>query len=329
MKRQFCVAILLLVLTGARASDLTHGKYGRDFLDHGAGARYLGMGSAAVSHVNDISAIYWNPAGLGRVLSKQIHAMHDERFAGAVNWDFVGGGLPLSADGTLGFGFFRSGVDQVPLTRLRDPSRGLGDVYVDEEGRLVINDPYAYDWINQQEMAFVVSLGRKRSETLYYGASVRVLRKTMDRYSAWGLGFDVGAQWNPWRALWLGGMLSDATTTLLAWEGGNKEYFKPRLTLGASYLVDAGRFTFRPAVDLRNSLDNMGGSAQFHAGRLDMDLGVGLEVRVMRIAALRLGSFRGDLTGGAGFNVGRLALDYGFSSSSDLGDSHRISIAWL
>lgn len=329
MKRLFKAAMLLLAAANLMGSDLTHGKYGRDFMDHGAGARYLGMGSAAVSIVQDITALYWNPAGLGRMHTKQMHAMHDERFAGAVNWDFIGGGMPLKEHVTLGIGMFRSGVDQIPLTRLRDPGRGLGEIYIDDQGRQVVNDPYAYDWVDEQQMAFMVSLGMQRSQRLYYGVSVRILRKTMDQYTAWGLGFDAGVQWSPVNALWLGATLTDATTTLLAWEGGNKEYLRPRVTLGASYLFTYQQLDFRPSIDLRGSADHLGDAAQFHAGQLDLDLCAGIEVTVKRVAALRLGSFRGGLTAGAGFRIGHLGIDYGFAASTDLGDSHRISIAWL
>ena len=39
-------------------------KYSNEFLNIGAGARGLAMGSAQVASVNDGTAGYWNPAGL-------------------------------------------------------------------------------------------------------------------------------------------------------------------------------------------------------------------------------------------------------------------------
>jgi len=39
-------------------------KYSNEFLNIGAGARGLAMGSAQVASVDDGTAGYWNPAGL-------------------------------------------------------------------------------------------------------------------------------------------------------------------------------------------------------------------------------------------------------------------------
>jgi len=36
------------------------------FLEIGVGARAIGMGGAFVATANDVSALYWNPAGIGR-----------------------------------------------------------------------------------------------------------------------------------------------------------------------------------------------------------------------------------------------------------------------
>lgn len=42
-------------------------KYSNEFLNIGAGARGLAMGSAQIASVKDGSAGYWNPAGLVEV----------------------------------------------------------------------------------------------------------------------------------------------------------------------------------------------------------------------------------------------------------------------
>ena len=58
-------------------------KYSNEFLNIGAGARGLGMGSAQVASVQDGTAGYWNPAGLVNVQDNiQVNLMHSEYFDG-------------------------------------------------------------------------------------------------------------------------------------------------------------------------------------------------------------------------------------------------------
>ncbi|RYZ46362.1 MAG: hypothetical protein EOP49_23430, partial [Sphingobacteriales bacterium] len=55
---------------GVLLCQLTQGqfrKYSNEFLNIGAGARGLAMGSAQVASVSDGSSGYWNPAGLVNV----------------------------------------------------------------------------------------------------------------------------------------------------------------------------------------------------------------------------------------------------------------------
>ncbi|MCK5145463.1 hypothetical protein KAR48_01840 [bacterium] len=327
MKRFVLIIIFnIIAQISVVASDIQHGKYGREFMDHGVGARFLAMGSAACSFVDDITAIYWNPAGLASMKGRQFHAMHDERFAGAVNWDFIAIGASVKSDMSLALGFFRSGVDQIPLTRLRDPSLGIGEIFVNEEGRTIVNDPYAYDWINQQEIALVASIGKRKSDKFYYGFSARIIRKNMGDNGAWGLGFDAGLQWNAYQRLWIGVMLSDLTNTLIAWDGGYKEYLRPRATVGLSYPHRFKPGIVRPSVDIRISADNMGEAAQYSIGAMEVELGAGIEIILNQPFSIRMGAFRGDFTVGAGFRVGAFAVDYSFAASNDLGDSHRISL---
>src|SRR5678815_5998098 len=71
-------------------------KYSNEFLNIGAGARGLAMGSAQVASVNDGTSGYWNPAGLVNVKDNpQINLMHAEDFAGIGKYDYVSLAIPL------------------------------------------------------------------------------------------------------------------------------------------------------------------------------------------------------------------------------------------
>ena len=72
-------------------------KYSNEFLNIGAGARGLAMGSAQVASVRDGTSGYWNPAGLAGIDNNaQINLMHAEYFAGIGKYDYVGIALPTA-----------------------------------------------------------------------------------------------------------------------------------------------------------------------------------------------------------------------------------------
>ncbi|MBN2028976.1 PorV/PorQ family protein [bacterium] len=304
-------------------------KYGDAFMRIGVGARPLGMGGACVAICNDVTSIYWNPAGLASMTMLQIHGMHSERFSGIVNWDFIGIGVPFKNNLAMGFGFFRLGVDGIPITALRDPSRELGEMYVDAYGNWVENDVYVKEYVNDHEMSFVFSFAKKSSNRLFYGGSIKVIRKHAGDYGAWGLGFDFGIMMNPYRSLQIGCVLLDGSSTLIAWNGGRKELIAPHIRTGIAYPVQIYYFDVVPLLDVHIDFENQQSGAQIHFGQIDLNLHGGIEFGFQDRIALRAGSDRGYITFGVGLHVSVFKIDYGFSHHMDLGKTHRISITLL
>ena len=89
------VKVHLAFLAFTTGSYAQFRKYSNEFLNIGAGARGLAMGSAQVASISDGSASYWNPAALVNVKNNpQLSIMHAEYFAGIGKYDFAqGGGL--------------------------------------------------------------------------------------------------------------------------------------------------------------------------------------------------------------------------------------------
>ena len=322
----FVFLLAVLAVDSDASGEWSTGKYAGAFMETGVGARMLGMGGAGAAGVEDITAIFWNPAALSTLETLQFHGMHSERFAGIVNWDFIGVGLPLTDDFACGVGFFRLGVDGIPLTALKDPSLELGEIYFDAEGRRIQNDVYAYDYADDAEMAFVFSIGRKRSHRFSYGGSVKVIRKSMAEYGAWGLGFDFGVLIRPYRAMRLGVVLLDGTSTLIAWGGGRKEIITPQLKTGIAYPFRWSSFTFLPAFDLQMHLESRGSAEQVSVGQIQFAFRGGVEVTYRDRVAVRVGLDRGRFTVGSGFKISAFAVDYGFSHHLDLGGTHRVFV---
>ena len=324
--RRIITLIFIIVSPLALLGSWNWGKYAGAFMETGIGARSMGMGGAGVALVQDVSAVYWNPAALIKLETLQIHGMHSERFAGVVNRDFLGMGLPLDDRSALGFGIYRLGIDGIPVTALRDPNRALGEIYIDETGRLVQNDVFVAERFDDNEFAIVVSFARRKSTRFSFGGNIKVIRKKAGEDGAWGIGFDFGFLIMPYKSMRVGAVLVDGTSTLVAWSGGRKELISPQLKTGIAYPFQFGSFILIPAVDLLMHLSSRGSADQITIGSAGFAFQGGLELGFKDRIALRVGLDRGQLTLGSGFKISAVCIDYGFSHHLDLGNTHRISM---
>ncbi len=205
-------SVLGLFLLAALGAGPAHGqrlaKYGAEFLAGGVDARALGMGGAYVGLADEVSAGYWNPAGLHGLSYPEIGYMHVERFAGAVSFDYGGIAMPVTARSTVGVSVFRSGVNDIVNTLAAwNPDRG--QPLPDYESRITRFS--AADW------ALFVSYSRAVSDRLSVGVNFKGIHRSIgDFANAWGYSMDVAARYRagPYR---LGVVVRDVTTMLQSW----------------------------------------------------------------------------------------------------------------
>lgn len=331
MRRRTVIALVMAlgVAGGGYAGQWRVAKYAGESMSIGVGARALGMGGAHVAVASDVTAGYWNPAGLMGLADPQLAAMHAERFAGVVNYDYFGAAAPLGRTLAVALTVTRTAVDDIPITtRLRNPERALGELY-SENGVLVRNTPRIEKYVNDAEWAWLLSVARTRSESLWYGVSAKVVHKSIGDFDAWGLGFDAGVRWNAVERLLVGGVLQDVTTTVLVWDStGTRELLLPSLRLGVAYPLPLGwlRGVIVPACDVDVKFEGRKRAAQLHAGRASADFHFGLEYAFRQVVALRIGSDVGHLAFGVGVRLPQLDVDYACLSHDQLGTTHRISL---
>jgi hypothetical protein len=318
----FFIAIGIPLLNAGGGND---SKYAMEYYRAGAGARAEGLGNANAAAALDVTAVYWNPAALAWMSGPQLHGMHSERFAGAVNVDFLAAGIPFGGKAALGVGLYRMGIDGIPVTRLTDPTRPLGAWITDGNGNPGLNVPYAERSVDDQELTLAFTVSVRRSERMSLGVTLKTVHKSVDRYSAWGMGFDVGMWIRSIRGLQLGAVLKDATTTPIAWREGRTEWVHPRLRLGAGLPMAFGGIRITPVTDFEFGADRIGGAASFASGALDGEWHGGLEVGYGDRVAVRIGDNIDRITLGAGFRFSVFHVDYSFSKQSDLGNCHRLS----
>ena len=330
------------------AEDEPGVKYGAEFLASGVGARALGMGGAFVAHADDVTAGYWNVAGLDALGQAEGAYMHAERFDGAVSFDYAAVALPLSDRSTVAVTFVRSAIDDIANTL---------DAYDPATGAPRPDAPDYITYFSAADNALFLSYARQVSDALSVGASAKVVQRGIGEFaSAWGYSLDVGAQLDL-GGVALGLVVQDAGRMVQVWsvdealfeqlEGAERpvgltERVDPLVRLGAATTTalspDLG---LTLAADLDVAFDGYKANA-LNTGDVSYRPRAGAEVVYRDVLALRAGI--SDVTTnedygtqvtpsvGAGVRLGALSVDYGFGDfgglTGELGQSHRISVGY-
>ena len=121
MKHKIIYALLAIVSLPAIA-ETNNASTGLSFLKLGVGARAIGMGEAYSAISDDVSGIYYNPAGLAFGETNEIAMMH-KQWAFGTAMDFLGSTLHVNPF-TFGFGFNTSTVDGIEIRQQPGPSEG-------------------------------------------------------------------------------------------------------------------------------------------------------------------------------------------------------------
>jgi hypothetical protein len=289
------MASLLLLLGQALYAQAP--KYSNEFLSIGVGARGLAMSKAQVASVNDVTAAYWNPAGLvGIEQDLQVAAQHAEYFAGIAKYDYGAVAAKTDSNSALAFSAIRFGVDDIPNTT---------DL-IDQNGRV------NYDRITSftaADYAFMVSYAKRLAVPgLSVGGNAKVIyRQIGDMAQAWGFGLDLGAQYHlkQWR---FGATARDVTSTFNAWsfslDDRTKEVFEatnneipqngleltlPKLSLGAARLFKVHEYVDVLAEFNMDITTDGRRNVLISGDPFSIDPNLGLEVDVMDIFYVRAG----------------------------------------
>lgn len=327
-KSIFFLSFIFLLFSSLSAQTVV-GKYAGEFLAIGVGGRALGMGGAHTAIVNDVTAGYWNPAGLARIDYPQVALMHEEHFGDLVNYNYAAAAIPYGKDMSFGLSVIRLGVDGIPDTRdaLYDANGdGFLDINTDRLDYSKITEFSNTDW------AFYLSFAKRQSDNFYWGANVKIIRRDLAEYSATGVGFDVGAVYMPTEDLYLGATVQDVTTTLVAWSTGRNELISPTAKVGVAYAFHILGGRVLPVLDLDIRFEGRDYASYFNIGPVSFDSHFGVEYTYDNLFSVRAGyNDVKQFTIGAGIKLPKLYIDYSFARMSQseterLPDTHRISL---
>ena len=292
------IVIIFLIFTSIALLAQT-GKYSNEFLSLGLGARGLAMSNTLCAITDDVSAAYWNPAGLSRMSKKyQISLMHAEYFAGIAKYDYAGIAYKIDKKSTVAFSYIRFGVDNIMNTT----------ELIDNQGNI---DYDRISYFSAADNAFMLSYAHnfekiKGLEEAFFHRHEH--RRTIGNFAgAWGFGLDFGVQYNRkgWQA---GAMLRDATSTFNAWsydlspemiaafeETGNEipsnelELTLPKLIIGGAKYVKFGKgFDATFALDFDCTFDGKRNTL-IRSDIISIDPHFGMELGYKNIVAIRAG----------------------------------------
>ncbi len=333
--------ISLLAAVFAMSTSAFSQKYSNEFLNIGTGARAQGMGNSHAAITDDVTAAYWNPAGLASYTGEfQVGLQHAEMFAGVSKYDYLGLLYPFQDSmRAVGLSVIRFGIDNIPNTLTLFAADGTPDYR-------------NISTFNAADYAFLLSYAQKTGiQGLQVGGNVKVIHRNVGLFAkAWGLGVDLGLQYrrNDWR---FGASLHDITGTYNAWSFDFKpkekealagpdgkyavpisslEITRPKITLAAGYQKRFGKFGVNADADFnittdgkRNvlisaapfSIDPTGGVELDYNEMVYLRGGVNNFQRYTDINNKQIAAFQPNI--GLGLKFYGIRLDYAFTNVGD------------
>jgi long-subunit fatty acid transport protein len=285
------------------------------FLKIGVGARATGMGETFVAVANDITALFWNPAGLMQFGEQGVNFSHSEWLVD-LRHEFLGGVYRLGNNNAIGLSITALHTPAMQKTTEFQPN-GTGEYF--KFGDLGIGLTFA----------------RRLTEQFSFGFTLRYVEETLAELKMRGLMFDLGTFY--WTGL---------SNTRFAVTISN---FGPQVKPGGSVNNSLGRTvsefqSFPPPTMFRigvaydpidNKTNKFTTSVQLnHPNDNAENINIGAEYSYKDFLFLRSGyKFNVEsenYSGGVGFKAplkfATGTVDYSFANFKALGFTHRISL---
>jgi len=280
------LAILVIVFATA-INAVGEGTTGAQFLGIGIGARACAMGKAYGALADDPSGIYWNPAGLSKIGSKQV--MISQNFwLVDMTQQYLAGVLPRQI-GTFGLSIQYSSSGSIPKI----------------EDYIKVGDYSAYD------AAVNLAFANKYHNSLNYGIGVKYIMQKIDTESASTFALDLGViyEFNKYPGLNLALALQNIGPGIKFIEETDK--LPTNIKLASSY----AQKQYTLCLELDKETDS------------DIMFGLGGEYIIKEVLALRGGyNTAHSISLGFGITWRQFDLNYCFAPNKDLDASHRFTL---
>ncbi len=173
MKKHILILIVIIFHAAAYAGDFSKvGTAAAQFLKIGVGARAAALGGSFTALANDVSTIYWNPAGITNINGFSLAVSHNEWFAD-ISHDFAGVVYPLTSSDVIALHVVALNTGEQEVTTVTQPE-GTG-IYYD------ISD-----------LAIGLSYGRTLTDRFSVGLTVKYIQQNLYNESANTFAIDLG-----------------------------------------------------------------------------------------------------------------------------------------
>ena len=254
--------------------------------------------------------------------TRQLFLQHSERFGGIVSCD--GGSYVhplkefLGARSAIGFALLRLAVDDIALTIVPDPDELPGPQ----------NPPEVDKRVNVSYYVGYLNYSRTVGERLTLGGSFKIVQADLYTASGLGAGADIGAIYRLHSKVSLGLSVRDATTTVLSWDTGTREYVMPTTSLGFALSTPVtfplGEFALAADLDLKFE-NRRKAASQFAYDFVSGESHFGAEYTYRKTVSGRIGVDAGHLAFGAGLSYRGFSFDYAHLDHDELEGTTRIS----
>ncbi|WP_456441379.1 hypothetical protein [Caldithrix abyssi] len=312
------------------------GRYAASFLELGVGARTMGMGSAGVAATGQVTAPFWNPAGLAMVERLQAGSMYANLFNKLEQQSYFGFVLPVMKNSVVGISWMRLSIDEIPRYDFDEDSPITAYQRLHGQAQQLTYGPV--DYFSNQNDVFIFTFARliptkfdlgwqyfEIPVKFGFGLNLKYISQQLDRNKATGIGIDIG--WlmslnlndifagEYYGVLNFGLNVQDLAETRMVWdtESRHVDRLKRNFKYGVQYT--------QPLAFLDSDLI----LAYDVNTKYDGNTHLGAELLIKSLFALRVGSNFGHLTAGAGLLLWKFRVNYAFQGH-DLGNSHRVSL---
>jgi len=151
------------------------GTVGMQFLKLGVDARAIGMGEAYTAVTDDISSVYWNPAGLAPSFQNQVFFSH-------TNW-------PANIMQEFAAATYTTGVNTFAI---------YGSVLHMDDMEVTDEDTFEHtgEYFTNSSAAFGVNFAQQFTDKFSAGVGAKYLRENLYEYSVNSYAFDLGSMYN-------------------------------------------------------------------------------------------------------------------------------------